>query len=223
MFKITFFSDVNCDTTKQKKKMNKSDALNYYTKTPIELCDARRDFANGNYLLDNAARSLDATTRLRVLERCFLASLVAAGGVDVSSDSGDSSPMRYLREISREFPMFTAKYDAVESQRVVESLDTVYCVETTPIASFRTLLLHGQLLEARQQFEQAFKLYEFARERNPNNSTLVVRQVCVLRQVFAKQRRRRRVFDDFKSIVLRGFLFVYNLDEETRTMRFNVE
>jgi len=140
---------------------------------------ARFDKDNGDLL-----GSLDTSTRLRTLERCFVASLVADVGQVLSNETvAPPASMYYLNEISKEFPMFSKVPSAVAAQKLIESLDSVLCAEETPVGSFRTLILHGLLLEARQLFEQAFKLYEFARERNPANTAVVMREICVLRQM----------------------------------------
>jgi hypothetical protein len=167
---------------------------------------------------DNACLlgSLDTSTRLRTLERCFQASLVVSDTSQVlSNETGlPATPMFYLNEISKEFPMFSKTPSTVSAQKLIESLDTVLCAEETPVGSFRTLLLHGQLLEARQMFEQAFKLYEFARERSPANTAIVMREMCVLRQVSLSIRRR------FGCSICINRNFV---DEEADSVRFAAE
>lgn len=158
--------------------MNVDECLKYFHLS-LERCNETEDFERGSWLLEHAPRSMDASMRLRVLERCFLASLVIA--------AKSAAPMRLLGEISKQFPMFVGQHDAVAVQRLIEAAELEFCVERTPIGSFRTLLLHGQLLEARRLFEQAYKLYAFARERSPTNSLLVLRQCCVLKAVRTDQ------------------------------------
>ena len=64
---------------------NSADYVRYFQQS-LEQCSAAQDFARGNWLLENARGALDDALRLRVLERCFVASLTCAAAADVAAD-----------------------------------------------------------------------------------------------------------------------------------------